>query len=85
MPLQATENSFSSTLRSEESLNFSERSVGKYCPLKEIYTCNYEPITLKDVNECIQKYFVKTKMNVFMVGEHVLSETVVKRECSRVV
>lgn len=48
--------------------------------LKNLYKKEYEPITLKEINDCIQRYFIKSNMKIFMIGEHVLSEAIVKKE-----
>jgi predicted Zn-dependent peptidase len=55
----------------------------KYFSLKDLYKTKFEPITLNEINECIKRYFVKPNMNVFMIGEHVLSEKKVRSECEK--
>jgi hypothetical protein len=67
----------------DDSLNKKNDYYEKYFSLKDLYKTKYEHITLNEMNECIMRYFVKSNMNVFMIGEHVLSKQRLKSECEK--
>ena len=54
-----------------------------FVPFDQIYKKYYEPVTKKQVNDVIQKYFRSESMVVCLLGEHVPSLDIVKDCCKR--
>lgn len=50
-------------------------------PFDQVYKTYYEPITKKQMNDCIKKYFKSESMVVCLFGEHVPTLDKVKMEC----
>ena len=58
-------------------------STHSFIPFDQIYKKYYMPITKKQVNDIIQKYFRSESMVVCLFGEHVPMLNDVKAECKR--
>jgi hypothetical protein len=56
-----------------------------YVPYEKIYETYYEPLTVKDINEIIKKYLLKSKLNVCVLGKNLPSETTIKKECEKLI
>jgi predicted Zn-dependent peptidase len=54
-----------------------------FVPFDQLYETYYAPITKKQVNEVIQKYFKSDSMVVCLLGEHVPTLETVKTCCNR--
>ena len=54
-----------------------------FVPFDKLYKKYYEPVTKKQVNDVIQKYFKSESMVVCLLGEHVPSLDIVKDCCKR--
>jgi predicted Zn-dependent peptidase len=52
-------------------------------PYEKVYETYYKDITLKQIMDVIQKYFIKSNMNICILGEHVPSEKIIRRECEK--
>jgi predicted Zn-dependent peptidase len=58
-------------------------STDDFVPFDQIYKKYYEPITKKQVNDIIRKYFKSESMVVCLLGEHVPTLNIVKECCKR--
>jgi predicted Zn-dependent peptidase len=60
-----------------------DESSDPFVPFDKIYKKYYEPVTKKQVNNVIEKYFRSESMIVCLLGEHVPSLDIVKECCKR--
>jgi predicted Zn-dependent peptidase len=58
-------------------------STDHFVPFDQIYKKYYEPVTKKQVNDIIRKYFKSESMVVCLLGEHVPTLNIVKECCKR--
>lgn len=52
-------------------------------PYEDIYKTCYEKITKTQILEAIRRYFIRSNMNISIIGEHIPSKNIIYKECEK--
>lgn len=72
-------------LLNNTNLDDSANNSYKVVQYKDIYDVYYKDIKKKDLNRIVDTYLKKTNMNVCLVGSDLVSLSIIKKECEKIV